>query len=76
MRDLANHYQKDLVVVEYSACKEQVNALAFNLPESRGLGTFIWEPLNTWEKIFDQNGQANSLMALYDDISKKYLERR
>ena len=76
MRDLANHYQKDLVVVEYSACKEQVNGLAFNLPESRGLGTFIWEPLNTWEKIFDQNGQANSLMALYDDISKKYLKRR
>jgi len=35
----------------------------------------IWEPLNTWEKIFDEKGNANDLLLLYDEISNKFLTK-
>ncbi|MBC6611490.1 glycosyl hydrolase 53 family protein [Hymenobacter sp. BT507] len=72
LTDLARRYPQDVVVVEYSARKREVNEVAFNLPHKKGLGTFIWEPLNTWEQIFDKEGKANELLPVYDEISKKY----
>lgn len=71
--DLVRRYNKDVIVVEYSALKEEVNKIAFELPNGKGKGTCIWEPLSTWEKVFDDKGKANELMMLYDEISKKYL---
>jgi beta-galactosidase len=59
LTDLATRYSKDIVVVEYSQLKKEVNDIAFNLPNDRGRGTMIWEPLNTWEKIFDEKGNSN-----------------
>ena len=47
MHDLINRYQKDINVVEYSAFKREIHDLVFNLPDNRGNGTAIWEPLNT-----------------------------
>ncbi len=35
-------------------------------------GTFIWEPLSTWETIFDSDGKSNSYLNLYDEISNDY----
>ena len=73
LTDLAGRYKQDIIVVEYSAHKKEVNDIVFNLPGNKGLGTFIWEPLNTWESIFDKSGNAkDSLMNLYGDISRKY----
>ena len=74
MNDLLRRYDKDIIVVEYSAKKQEVNKLAFELPRGKGKGTCIWEPLNTWEKIFDTDGKANNLIKEYDEISKKYLK--
>ena len=54
--------------------KQEVNKLAFGLSRGKGKGTCIWEPLNTWEKIFDNDGKANNLLKEYDEISKKYLK--
>ena len=54
MNDLVRRYDKDIIVVEYSAKKQEVNKIAFELPEGKGKGTCIWEPLNTWEAIFDR----------------------
>lgn len=71
--DLVRRYNKDVIVVEYSALKEEVNKIAFELPNGKGKGTCIWEPLSTWDKIFDDKGKANELMKLYDEMSKKYL---
>jgi beta-galactosidase len=71
--DLAKQYDRDVIVVEYSHKKEEVNDIGFQVPDGRGKGTCIWEPLNTWEKIFESNGQANGLMAVYDNISKKFM---
>ncbi|HMK18991.1 MAG TPA: beta-galactosidase GalA [Chitinophagaceae bacterium] len=73
MNDLLRRYDKDIIVVEYSAKKQEVNKLAFELPRGKGKGTCIWEPLSTWEKIFDTDGKANDLMKMYDEISKKYI---
>ncbi|GAB2870677.1 glycoside hydrolase family 53 protein [Hymenobacter ruber] len=69
---LAKKYPQDIVVVEYSERKREVNDIAFNLPGGKGKGSFIWEPLNTWESIFDKQGKANDLLLIYDEISRKY----
>lgn len=74
MLDLEKRYDKDIIVVEYSAKKEEVNALGFELPGGHGKGTCIWEPLSTWERIFDKGGKSNELISIYDDISSKYLK--
>jgi beta-galactosidase len=76
MNDLLRRYDKDIIVVEYSAKKQEVNKLAFELPKGRGKGSCIWEPLSTWEKIFDTDGKTNDFMKMYDEISKKYLGKK
>ena len=74
MHALARHYDKDICVVEYSHRKAEVNKRAFEVPGGRGKGSFIWEPLNTWESIFDRQGKANELLQLYDGFRKTYLD--
>ena len=73
MLDLIARYHKDINLVEYSQKKEEVNDIVFNLPDGRGKGSFIWEPLSTWEQIFDRDGKSNDWIKAYDKISKKYL---
>jgi arabinogalactan endo-1,4-beta-galactosidase len=72
LTQLATRYPQDVVVVEYSEHKPEVNDIVFNLPGGKGRGTFIWEPLNTWEAVFDKQGQANALLPLYDALGRKY----
>ena len=74
LEDLSKHYNKDVIVVEYSHKKQEVNQLAFDVPNGRGKGTCIWEPLSTWESFFDKDGKANQYLYLYDEISKEYLK--
>jgi beta-galactosidase len=74
MNDLLRRYDKDIIVVEYSAKKQEVNKLSFELPGGRGKGSCIWEPLSTWESVFDRQGKSNDFLKLYDEISKKYLQ--
>lgn len=73
MLDIINRYQKDVNVVEYSAFKREVHDLVFNLPENRGNGTCIWEPLNTWSRIFDEQGNSLEGLDIYDELKVKYL---
>ena len=75
INDLASHYKKDVIVVEYSALKKEVADIAFNVADGRGKGTCIWEPLNTWEAIFDKQGKPTGFLSVYDELSKKYLRR-
>ncbi len=74
MNDLVRRYNKDIIVVEYSAKKQEVNKLSFELPDGKGRGTCIWEPLNTWESIFDREGRSNEYLKMYDEIGFKYLK--
>jgi arabinogalactan endo-1,4-beta-galactosidase len=73
MLDLISRYKKDINLVEYSQKKVEVNDIVFNLPNGRGKGTCIWEPLSTWEQIFDKDGKSNDLIKTYDKIAGKYL---
>ena len=72
--DLSKRYNKDVIVVEYSHLKKEVNDIAFNVANGRGKGSCIWEPLSTWEKFFDRNGKANELLLIYDEVSRKYMK--
>ena len=68
LTSLAKRYQQDIMVVEYSQLKQEVNKIAFDLPGGKGKGTCIWEPLNTWEAIFNRDGRSNELINQYDEI--------
>ena len=72
MTDLATRYKHDIVLVEYSQLKKEVNDITFNIAGGRAKGTFIWEPLSTWEQIFDKDGKANDLMEVYDGLRDSY----
>ena len=76
LNDLIRRYNKYMNVVEYSHKKGEVNDIVFNLPDSKGTGTFIWEPLSTWESIFDKDGKSNELINIYDEVSRKYLPNK
>ncbi|MEP6926073.1 MAG: beta-galactosidase GalA [Ginsengibacter sp.] len=69
---LKRKYNKPVIVAEYSQLKNEVNKIAFMLPGYDGKGTFIWEPLSTWEAIFDKEGKSKELINVYDAISKEY----
>jgi len=69
LNDIVRRYNKDVIVVEYSALKEEVNKIVASIPGGKGKGTCIWEPLSTWEKVFDNDGKSNSLLPLYDKIA-------
>jgi len=71
--DLSRRYNKDVIVVEYSHVKREVNELSFNVANGRGKGSCIWEPLSTWERFFDMNGKANEWLLIYDEMNRKYL---
>lgn len=75
LHDLVRRYGKDVIVVEYSAKKEEVHKIAFELPGGKGKGTCIWEPLNTWEALFDREGNSNHFLEMYDLFKTQYLEK-
>jgi beta-galactosidase len=70
LTSMAKRYPQDIILVEYSQLKQEVNKIAFDLPGGKGKGSCIWEPINTWEKIFERDGKSNELINLYDEISK------
>lgn len=75
MNDMITRYQKDVNVVEYSAFKREVHDLVFNLPDNCGNGTCIWEPLNTWSRVFDRQGNSLPEINIYDEMNEKYLQK-
>jgi beta-galactosidase len=76
VNDLAGSYKKDIIIVEYTQLKREVNEIAFSIPDGRGKGTCIWEPLNTWERMFDEQGRSNEYLQIYDEVSKRFLKTK
>ncbi|HSN09063.1 MAG TPA: glycosyl hydrolase 53 family protein, partial [Hanamia sp.] len=74
LRLLQKKYDKPVIVAEYSQLKRQVNQIAFSLPGNQMKGTFIWEPLSTWESFFDKDGKANKYLYEYNDITNEFLK--
>ncbi|MDQ6761988.1 MAG: glycosyl hydrolase 53 family protein, partial [Bacteroidota bacterium] len=73
---LKKKYNKPVIVAEYSQLKPEVNKIAFTLPGEDMKGTFIWEPLSTWESVFDKDGKSNHFISEYDEISEQYKVQR
>jgi beta-galactosidase len=74
LTSLVKRYNKDVMVVEYSQLKNEVNKIAFELPNGKGKGTCICEPLSTWEAFFNKDGKSNAYLSVYDTLSKQYLK--
>ena len=72
LTDLAGRYKQDIIVVEYSEKKQEVNDITFNLPGNKGIGTCIWEPISWGETFFDKDGKTNDLIKVYPAVSQKY----
>jgi beta-galactosidase len=75
LTSMSQRYQQDIIVVEYSAMKREVNEIVFNLPNGKGKGSAIWEPLNTWEKVFEKDGKSNELILLYDELHQAFIKQ-
>ncbi|MFL5807959.1 MAG: beta-galactosidase GalA [Flavisolibacter sp.] len=73
LTDIAKRYDQDIIIVEYSQLKREVHDIVFGLPNNKGKGTAIWEPLNTWEKIFNEEGKSNDFIMIYDEMKKEFL---
>ncbi len=59
--DLAARYpQFGLLAAEYSYHKRELNEIVFNIPDRRGIGTFIWEPTRHHEAIFTPHDASTS----------------
>jgi len=72
LTDLSKRYKQDVIVAEYTERKREVNDIVFTLPKGHIKGAFIWEPLNTWEFIFDKEGKSTNLINIYPEVAKKY----
>lgn len=72
--DLKERYKKPLNVVEYSHFKKEVHDIVFNLPDEKGRGACIWEPLSWMGTIVDREGNVMDVISVYDQLRDEYLE--
>lgn len=73
LTDLNTRYKQDIIVAEYTRHKQEVNDIEFSLPGNKLKGTFIWEPINYGEPVFDHKGNTiDSLMNIYSVVKQKY----
>ena len=77
--DLANRYpQLSFLIVEAAKEVTATSQIMHELPERKGLGTFIWEPTanNNGQALFDRRGAViPERMQLYDHVAKEYGSR-
>ena len=75
--DLAMRYPKlSFLIVELAQEVAATNQIMYELPDRRGLGTFIWEPTanNNGQALFDRRGAViPERMRRYDEVVKKYV---
>jgi arabinogalactan endo-1,4-beta-galactosidase len=72
LSDLNTRYKQDVIVVEYSQRKREVNDIAFSLPGNKVKGTFIWEPFSWGETFVNKQGNTNEHIAVYDSVKRAY----
>lgn len=67
--DLAKRYRKPIVVVEYKEHRREVNEIVRDLPDSLGLGTFVWEATSPrWGGLFDRTGATTEKIDIYPEF--------
>jgi arabinogalactan endo-1,4-beta-galactosidase len=78
LTDLASRYPHDIIVVEYSVPNvRQINDIVQELPNGKGLGTFIWEPTK-WAgpALFDPRGTTKPTIDEFRALAEEYGKRR
>ena len=61
------------MIVELATEVTETNQIMHDLPDHRGLGTFIWEPTanNNGQALFDRRGAVIvDKMRLYDELAR------
>jgi arabinogalactan endo-1,4-beta-galactosidase len=64
-----------IAVAEYADNHRRVNDIIFNLPENKRFGTFVWEPCDWKEALFDWKNnrrETNGRIALYPVMAEAY----
>jgi arabinogalactan endo-1,4-beta-galactosidase len=78
--DLVTRYPNlSFLIAEMAVEVLEANEIMLDLPDHKGLGTFIWEPTagNNRQALFDYQGNViPERMALYDQVVEQYLQRQ
>ncbi len=71
LKEVTKNHDIKIIVVEYCDNHRRVNDIVFNLPDEKGIGTFVWEPTSYGEALFSGTS-ANQRMDLYPEMVKAY----
>jgi arabinogalactan endo-1,4-beta-galactosidase len=78
--DLVTRYPKlSFLIAEMAVEVLETNEIMMDLPDHKGLGTFIWEPTagNNRQALFDNQGNViPERMALYDQVVEQYKQKQ
>ena len=72
---IMHNHDERIVIAEYADNHKAVNDIIYNLPDERGVGTFVWEPTQWMEALFDWGSggrSTNSKIDLYPELSREY----
>lgn len=72
---VAAKYAFKIAIAEYADNHEAVNDIIYNLPDHKGIGTFVWEPADWNEALFDYKNnrrETNSRIDIYPRLSQRY----
>ena len=73
LHDLIKRYNKPLNVVEYGNRIKSVHDIVFNLPDDFGKGAAFWEPLGPRSGLFDNEGNVQEGISVYDALNATYI---
>jgi arabinogalactan endo-1,4-beta-galactosidase len=73
---LKEYPQYEYLIAEYSHEKAAAHAVMADLPNRKGLGAYIWEPMEWMESVFTwssgNNWNSNALLDLYPGLETLY----
>ncbi|MFW5960143.1 MAG: glycosyl hydrolase 53 family protein, partial [Chitinivibrionales bacterium] len=72
---VAQNHNVKIVIAEYADNHERVNDIVYNLPEGKGIGTFVWEPADWMDALFDwknRRRETNERIDLYPELAADY----
>ncbi len=77
LSEVVQNHDTKVMIAEYADNHRRVNDIVYGLPGSQGLGTFVWEPCDWMEALFDWTGggrATNSLIDLYPEMAADYAD--
>lgn len=75
VKEIANNHSVKIAIAEYADNHDTVNEIIYNLPNKKGIGTFVWEPADWNETLFDWKNnrrETNNRIDIYPGLSKKF----